>query len=421
MDWGLGNPNKTAALIACLMVGLWILAYFQKWAFWMALIGFTGLGICLVHTFSRGGFVALVVGLVPVLWMAPRPWPWKQIAGVVAAVGVIMGFSIYLHAHERVAQGLVQEDRSVTNRLDLWSYAPTMMLDAPGGWGIGNSGKAFMEWYQPLDRNETYRTMVSSHLTWLVEFGWPGRLLYFSGWMAIFAICLPSSRWLAVPCGVWLAFLVSAAFSSVAEEQWLWIVPGLFLLGALSWRLRTSVWPAPVAWLALPVTALLALLAVTFTSQNSEIRKEGSKTFMGEGKPTVWVVMDESVLGSSSGKLLRRYQKESAGLCIGIVRDLQDLPDVSGTMVILTGQFAAEPAEADFTRLAEADSILLVNPSVFRQEVSGIVHKRLVIVVGDFAQSAAADSWMPGNRSLSLPGTGVFVPDWPTKLLNITR
>ena len=63
MDWGLGNPNKTAALIATLMVGLWGLAYVRKWGFWVALAGFTALGFCLVHTFSRGGLVALFVGL----------------------------------------------------------------------------------------------------------------------------------------------------------------------------------------------------------------------------------------------------------------------------------------------------------------------------------------------------------------------
>lgn len=75
--------------------------------------------------------------LIPVLWMAPRPWPWNRIAGIVAAVWVIIGFSVDLQAHERLGQGVVQEDRSISNPLELWKYAPAMMLDAPGGWGIG--------------------------------------------------------------------------------------------------------------------------------------------------------------------------------------------------------------------------------------------------------------------------------------------
>jgi hypothetical protein len=31
MDWGLGNPNKTAAVIALLMIAVWALAYFRRW------------------------------------------------------------------------------------------------------------------------------------------------------------------------------------------------------------------------------------------------------------------------------------------------------------------------------------------------------------------------------------------------------
>jgi hypothetical protein len=63
MDWGFGNPNKTAAFIAILMIAVWILAYIHKWGFWIALVAFTGLGICLIHTMSRGGLVALLVVL----------------------------------------------------------------------------------------------------------------------------------------------------------------------------------------------------------------------------------------------------------------------------------------------------------------------------------------------------------------------
>jgi len=93
MDWGLGNPNKTAALTATLMVGVWALAYVRKWGFWPALVFFTSLGICLIHTFSRGGLIAAAAGLVVLVWLAPRPWPRH------------LGASIYLQAHERYGQG----------------------------------------------------------------------------------------------------------------------------------------------------------------------------------------------------------------------------------------------------------------------------------------------------------------------------
>ncbi|MCX6963190.1 MAG: O-antigen ligase family protein [Verrucomicrobia bacterium] len=161
MDWGLGNPNKTAALIAILMVAVWSLAYLRNRLFWVSLVLFSALGICLVHTFSRGGMVAAFCGLIPLLVCLRRPLPMKRIVGVVAAFWLIIGASIYLQAHERYGQGVVQEDRSISNRFVLWKAAPTMMVDAPGGWGFGQSGKAYMDWYQPLDRNESYSNSLS--------------------------------------------------------------------------------------------------------------------------------------------------------------------------------------------------------------------------------------------------------------------
>jgi hypothetical protein len=55
MDWGFQNPNKTAVFIACLMLALWLAACVWRRGFWLALPAFTGLGYCLVHTYSRGG------------------------------------------------------------------------------------------------------------------------------------------------------------------------------------------------------------------------------------------------------------------------------------------------------------------------------------------------------------------------------
>lgn len=420
MDWGLGNPNKTAALIATLMVGLWILAYIRRWGFWAALVGFAALGVCLVHTFSRGGLVALFFGLVPVLLMAPRPWPWKRIIGVVTAIWVIVGFSVYLQAYERLGQGVVQEDRSITNRLELWKSAPAMMLDAPGGWGLGNSGKAFMEWYQPLDHNEPYRTMVNSHLTWLVEFGWIGRFLYLTGWLAVFMICLPDarSRWLAVPFGVWLAFLVSAIFSSVAEERWVWVVPGLALLAATAWRIKTGIWPKPAGWLIPPIVAILALLLVLIFGRGSEIQRVKSAVVIGKGTPTIWVATDEKVLGARPGRMLRTFKQELDGACLGIVADLKELPDVSGTTVILAGRFSSDPSDT-VRKLADATSVLLVNPAIFPEEVGemGKLNGKLTVVIGGFAQTPAARSWEADFQTQRLAGVGDFVPDWPVTLL----
>jgi len=422
MDWGLGNPNKTAALIVALMVGLWGLASIRKWGFWVALVGFAGLGVCLVHTFSRGGIVALFLGLLPVLWFAPHPWGWRRILGVGIAVWGIIGFSVYLQAHNRLDPDFVRQDRSITNRFELWKAAPAMMLDAPWGWGLGNSGKAFVEWYQPLDRNEPYRTMVNSHLTWLVEFGWPMRFVYLAGWLLVLLLCLPGprSRWLSVPLGVWLSFLISATFSSVAEEPWVWSVPVLFLLLALGWRIRASIWPRPVLWLGPPVVAALALLLIPLGWQKSNIRHLPGATIVGKRVPETWVVADDQVLGARHGRTLRNFGETLGDTTIGIVQDMADLPgDLSGSTLVLSGNFVSAPSPVIGDRLAGARAVIIVNPGIFPQELGDLsdVRDKLTVVIGDFAQTPAVHSWSGQFETRSLAGVGDFVPDWPARLL----
>lgn len=108
MDWGLGNPNKTAALIAMLMVAVCGFAYLKKWGFWLALVLFTGLGVCLVHTFSRGGILALAAGVSFIIWKLPRPWSRTGITAVVVAFWIMIGATVYLNAHQRFTQGIVK-------------------------------------------------------------------------------------------------------------------------------------------------------------------------------------------------------------------------------------------------------------------------------------------------------------------------
>jgi len=421
MDWGLGNPNKTAALIAILMVAVWSFAYLQKRLFWVALVLFSGLGVCLVHTFSRGGILAAFCGLLPLLIFIKTPWPRGRIVGVIVAFWVIIGASIYLQAHQRFGQGVVQEDRSISNRLDLWKYAPTMMVDAPAGWGIGKSGKAFMEWYQPLDRNEPYRTMVNSHLTWLVEFGWLGRFLYLVGWLFVFAICLPDRRshWLAIPFGIWLTFFVSAIFSSVAEEPWIWVVPVLALLSAVGWRIKTACWPQPATWIFPPVAAASLLLLVPILWQGTEIQRTKSAVVVGEGTPSVWVVADEKVLGSGYARTLRAHWMGMNSICVGIVSDAKELPSLEDATLILTGMFTSAPSETDREKLAGAASILVVNPAVFPQEFGNLedLDGKLTVAIGDFAQSPASIAWTRDLKAHRIAGVGDFIPDWPVKLL----
>ena len=150
MDWGLGNPNKTAALIASLMVAVWSMAFVWKRGFWPALALFTALAWCLVQTYSRGGMVALLAGNTVLLFGIRRPWPRARMLGVMASLWLLGAFVLYAKAQARYGQGLFAEDQSIHNRLVIWKQVPQMMAAAPWGWGLGKAGDSYTQWFQPV-------------------------------------------------------------------------------------------------------------------------------------------------------------------------------------------------------------------------------------------------------------------------------
>lgn len=425
MDWGLGNPNKTAALIAMLMVAVWGLAFIRRWGFWVALVGFTVLGGCLIHTFSRGGLVAAFIGLVPLLVFAPRPWPMRRLVAVGVAVWAMIGFTFYLNAHERYGQGVAKQDRSITNRLHLWKHAPIMIVDAPSGWGLGNAAKSYMRWYQPIDDTESFRTFVNSHLEWLVEFNWPMRFLYIFGWVAVLLICVPSrgSPWLAVPFGIWIAFGIASIFSSVAESPWLWILPGIGLLSALGWRTVKRQWPRPLSWAFPVVAAVLGCLALLILGgSGKQVEGSGTRVVLGQGSPILWLVADEQALGGDRfAKTLRaalaEYDKPPA---VGVVWSLRDLPeDLLSAVVIVTGNTPVENYADCLRVVGAAKRTVLLSPKCYPQQ-AGIEAgtQSGVAIFGEFSQSPFLSAWEETGRVQRVAGAGDFFPSWPQIILS---
>lgn len=427
MDWGLGNPNKTAALIAMLLVAVWGLAYIRRWGFWVALTLFAGLGICLVHTLSRGGLFAAGAGLVCLLWQTPRPWPKARVIGLVAAVWVIVGFSIYIQAHKRLGKGVVEQDRSISNRLEVWKDAPRMMLDAPAGWGFGNAGDAYVQWYQPVERNETYRTLVNSHLTWLVEGGWLFRFLYIAGWLSAFALCWPLSetrRWLSVPFGTWMAFAVAATFSSVAESIWLWIVPATGLLLAMLARAQTRCWPALKAGISVGVfsVAALVLIAVSgwMTDQEIDIVGSPDRVMIGGTKPGLWITTNEKTFGARYGKTLRGFLLEhtNPSTAIGVVKSVSQIPKGNEATIVLAGEQTASTLSQ--LQAMPHSKLLLLNPAFYPQDagIGSFDKTNIRVLFGDFSQSPARSAWAGVARVVLVEGAGDFLPSWPELVID---
>jgi len=487
MDWGLGNPNTTAALIALLMLAVWTLPLIRRWLFWVALPLCTALGLCLMHTMSRGGVVAAVAGFVVLLVHrgllvnrrgrgehgedsvthykahetrqsnAQRPQRSLRLImsikalAVVAAVMVVFVGAVTFKTSARFAKS--HNDRSVSNRLVIWKQTPRMMVDAPWGWGIGNASTAYMSWYQPLEKSERYRTLVNSHLVWLVEFGWPMRVLYVFGWVAVFVLCMKPQRarrtrrgeekeddvsasiqtsapsvssavihvhpFFGVVCGMWVAFFVAAIFSSVAEDPLLWVLPVLGLIGVLIVRFKQRLWPSRLAWASGKAVAVLALGILTVCGYATEPPVAGGLTTLRNGAvcvgarpPKTWVVVDTSVEGKAPiYETYRVYRASQTHPPIGIAPSPAALPDdLTGCTLAVLGVIG--DWDTLQVRAKTCESLLLIAPDIFPEELDLPKGIPVRVVFGEFSNRPSAGAWQGTGQAQMIEGVGDFFQDW---------
>ncbi len=421
MDWGLGNPNKTATLIALLLIAIWALVFIWKHGIYLVTPLSTVLSMCLAHTFSRGGIVAWIIGSLPLIYYSRRPW---KIRFAVAVILILLTFFISfftLNVHERYVDAANGNDRSVNNRLLLWKAAPKMIVDSPGGWGIGEAGNAFMRWYQPLDNHERYRTLVNSHLTWLVEFRWVSRILYIIGWASIIALCLPPplKPYFAIPLGVWLCFGTAACFSSVAECKLLWIIPLISLLFVVLTRLRTKCVPIKTMIFLSTLTILAFFTIVAILGQGEEhIKKTDKVVFLGGTKPELWVVIGEKKLLESRGtaKTIRAYltRENDRFRSIAILESAGSLPaDIRDCTVVIYDS-EVNSLEEIYSRKQKPLGIILVDPKFSPWEYNELAahSNRLTVIFGEFSPSPFLATWR-GHRNLHVvSGASEYYPDF---------
>jgi hypothetical protein len=418
MDWGFGNPNKTAALVAMLMVTLWIIAYVRKEGFWFCLVAFAVLGMCLTDTFSRGGIVALLCGVFPLVYTLKHPWPLSRIIGVLIVGCVIIALMLYLGLEKRFEGGIVTKDDSVGHRFEIWKAASQMIVDAPYGWGIGKSGEAYSQWYQPVDRSEKYRTLVNSHLTFLVEVGWPLRLIYILGWAVIGWLCWPTKTTpiLSISLGVWISFFIASGFSSVEESPTLWILPVSGLIAVIAWRIKEYQWP-PVKPLLLTGFALIGFISIWIglTTTKSRIYADNGVITLGDGEPVTWLVIDKKVMGANYGHILRRFLAAHVSGVIAITASSSKLPSFVGKTVVLAGSVL----DLKPSIISSAHRIIILNPTRFPQEIglSTVNASNVTVYFGQFSTSPSIDSWSDIYPIRIIKGIGDFVPNWPSLVL----
>lgn len=412
-DFGLGDPNKSGAIVAMGMAALAAVAFTKARGSWLAGVGWIFLAYFLLLTQSRGGLLAALMGSASAFFCHRAGASSKERAdreGVgktvfllsVALCGLLVVF-LFGGAFKRWEN--IAEDRSAGGRVEIWRAWPGMLVAAPSGWGADNAAEAYHQWYQPVDRPERYRHLLSSHATWMAEAGWLGRWLYIAGWGTVFVLCWRRpetgedqkvlsgkfAAWLfPAAFGVWVAFAVAAVFSHVAESWVVWILPGAFLLAVVGARAMLQDWPRPASlakcWGGAAVIVGGLWLAGSVGQSGLEIRRKNEGSIVvGAGEPAVWVLVEPAAMGKDYGKTLRRFWRDGGpGGAIGVTNDVGSIP--------------------------EEARLCLINP---RERPERFAGRDARAWFGEFSQSPVRVAWEEDGRATIVEGVGDFVPEWP--------
>lgn len=423
--FGLDNPNKAAAVLAFLLLALLALAVRARrgWACWCwsALAVVVGYG--LVHTFSRGGLAAFLAGaLVLLAGFRKSLFGGRRWLPIVLAACALAGAAAWTGFAGRVVRSSPSADVSVGNRLAIWRNVPSMVVDAPGGWGLGAAGDAFMSWYQPLDRHERYRTLVNSHFTWLVEFGWVGRFVLVWAWLLAAGIGIV--RWRArgdpLPLAVWVSFATAAFFSSVAEDWIVFVVPTAALVPAVltfcavpaATRRLTVVATLLAGGLALSVFVVLGVACRPADALPIHRSVDGARLTVGKGSPAGWIVCDEATMGGAAyGRLLRAFARtpEGEGRAYCVARDLAAVP-ADARRLALCGRWA-DAGPDSLARFTALSDVRVLSPSRPADWLAARREKPFVrVFCGEFAPACPANDV---EGLTVVPGAAGYLPDWP--------
>jgi len=169
------SPNHCATVVAMLLVGIIaIVGTFRsssKRKLLPLAIGILSLcvgSVILILTYSRGGWIAYGFGLAFLAATAPR---LRRVCAF-CSIGFLLGFILIPKALDRAGSVADQEDRSISNRIEVWKGALAMTA-AHSFVGLRNDffGTQFSAWYQPIKMNTRYGAALNNYLTISSEHG----------------------------------------------------------------------------------------------------------------------------------------------------------------------------------------------------------------------------------------------------------
>lgn len=303
-----------------------------------------------------------------------------------------------------------------------------MMVSSPGGWGLGMSGDAYVNWFQPLERFHTPRTLINSHFTWLVEFSWAWRYLYVFAWLTLLGtlLCVAVKGGGAVALAVWVSAGISAFFNAVLEDWAVWVPLALALACSLpSVRKACSLKIfAGMALLAASVSALLPVGAFFLAKGGDNavpVCYDGARVEINGKNPSVWVVDDQWAFcggyGGMLGKEIRTYfldNPESGAL--GYVRDIAHLPGKIDRLALIgkSGEAFYRQWKENPSALPEADEVVFLSPPFPASRISAEFRGRFgtTVVHGGMTGLVAGNSDPIPDWVRIVPGAELYIPGW---------
>lgn len=432
VKFGFINPNYAAAFLGSLVFLLLPLATCRRGipfriVGWLGVLGVVG---CVVATGSRGGLLAVVAGSVVYLGFVYRSFlTLRRILIAFGVVALLLGTLMALHVGDRFTRRMFKMDQSNSERMVLWSAAPRMIAEAPWGWGRGKSGIAYCNWYQGLERTRKVRGMINSHLTILVESGWPLRFVYVFAWVAFLLTSLrvACSGRNPLALATCVFFAVAATFNSVMVSPASWVVPVLVACWHVGQqvRLRTGI---PYRDLLVAAGMALAILGIveifglraSRRAEGPAIHGDSGIAYVNGSRPEVWYVEDGHVLEGGHlgcmGKEVRMACLAREMPALAFTRDVERVP--SGVEKLVLAGKAGETYLADWRKGrtgAPPKELVFLSPPFTAELVPESLRKicRVRFYQGDLAlETTSTPRGAESDWRKIVPGVLLYPPSW---------
>ena len=418
------NPNKAGFLFAELVIAALALLFLGP--VWVRIIGgvaslaaFAGL----VQTSSRGAFLALLCGIASIgITRFKSLFSLKRLAMVALAAVLAIGGLFASGQFDRLGKNLFNEGQRETSRITVWKAVPSMVVDAPCGWGHGNSARAYIDWYQPKSEC-LLKDLISGHLTFLVESGWFVRFAYVFFWLAVLLISLVRAfrGSSSVPLAIFVAFAVAGCFNPVIAVPEMWIVPAVALIVVAvgffkDGGFRRNVMPLSLAAVGAVVVMALPFAWTAIFPAELQVAKKGGTVLLNGKSPDTWIVDDDYVLHGGywwrEGRFIRDYFVEHPNApALGFARDVKELPD-QADKIVLVGEAGRDFIASE--KRPAAKHILFLSPPFSWAEVPSELLKscEVSLIAGEHAARLASNGQKPPDWVQIVLGAELYIPNW---------